>query len=276
MSSQPYSRGATVVAAALLLGGAFVVGTAYFGRQANAATPSLTLPTAIGTLPGSGSSGGSTGSGTGSGTGQGITVSGTSQVAGTPDTLMLSMSVTAQAGTISKAMDQANGAASRVYAALKSGGVAAKDLQTTNLQVQPNYSYPSNGNPVLDGYVVSESLSAKLRDLRRAGGLISAATAAGGNAARVDGIGLDLEDTGSLVSAARDKAVADARSKAEQYAKAVGRPLGPVTTLSETVAQPTPVDYSVRMTASAAEKAVPIQAGSQTVSVTVTVTYAFG
>jgi uncharacterized protein YggE len=263
MSSQPTTRAVTILAAALLLGGAFVVGTAYSGRQANAADVSPTLPT-----PGGSSA---------TGTPQGITVTGTSEVAGKPDTLQLSMSVTAQASSVSKALQQANAAAGKVQSALRARGVAAKDLQTSDLQIQPNYQYPSGGQAVLDGYVVTESLTAQLRDLGTAGEAITAAVAAGGNAARVDGVSLDLEDNGSLVSAARDKAVADARAKAQQYAKALGRTLGAALSLTESVSTAPPVDYSMRADVTASKAMpVPIAAGSQTVSVSVTVAYAFG
>jgi uncharacterized protein YggE len=188
------------------------------------------------------------------------------------------MSVNVQAGTVSKALQQANAAAGRVQSSLRAHGVAAKDLQTSDLQIQPNYRYPNgDGTPVLDGYVVTESLTAQLRDLGRAGDVITAATAAGGNASRVDGISLDLEGTGKLVSAARVKAVADARAKAEQYAKALGRSLGPATNLTEAVSTAPPVDYSMRSDAAQAKAMpIPIAPGSQDVSVMVTVTYAFG
>jgi uncharacterized protein YggE len=263
MSSQPIPRGATVVVAALLLGGAFVIGTTYSGRQANAAA-ATTLPTSTATLPGAG----------GGASGTGITVSGTAQVSGTPDTLDLNLSVTTKASTVAKALEQANTATSKVQSALRGRGVAAKDLQTSDLQIQPDYRYPSDGTAVADGYTVTESLTVTLRNLSRAGDTIAAATSAGGNAIRINGVSLDLSDSGRLVSAARDKAVADARAKAEQYAKAVGRPLGPVTSLSEAVQTPGRYDYA--MPAASDAKSVPISPGSQSVGVTVTITYAFG
>ena len=95
----------------------------------------------------------------------GITVSGTAQVAGTPDTLNLSLSVTAKAGSVSAALDKANRTTSSVQAALRARGVAAKDLQTSDLQIQPSYRYPSDGTQVADGYTVTEGLSVVLRNL---------------------------------------------------------------------------------------------------------------
>ena len=120
-------------------------------------------------------------------------------------------------------------------------GVAGKDIQTSNLQVQPEYSYPTNGSPVIKGYTVSEGVTATLRNLGKSGNAISAAVTAGGNAVQVNGISLDLEDNGKLLSTARDQAVANAKTKAEQYAKASGRDLGAVVSISETVSDPPPV-----------------------------------
>jgi uncharacterized protein YggE len=119
---------------------------------------------------------------------------------------------------------------------------------------------------------VSESVSAKLRDLGRAADAISKAVGAGGDAVRVNGISLDLADTGALVSKARDTAFADAKTKAGQYARAAGRSLGDVVSIAESVATPAPIP--VPSAAMAKQADVPIQPGSQEVSVTVTVVFA--
>jgi uncharacterized protein YggE len=130
--------------------------------------------------------------------------------------------------------------------------------------------------PRIKGYEVSESVSAKLRDLVGAGDVIGKAVLAGGNAARINGISLDLEETGALVSQARDKAFADARAKAAQYAKAAGRPLGAVVSIAEVVANPSPVSVPQSARLLSGSSAVPVQPGSQSVGVTVTVVYAMG
>ncbi len=177
---------------------------------------------------------------------------------------------------MAKALDAANSLTGRVQSSLTKHGVAAKDIQTSNLQVQPDYAYPQNGTPTIKGYTVSEGVTATLRDLGKAGAAISAATTAGGNAVQVNGISLDLEDNGKLLTTARDRAVANAKTKAEQYAKASGRDLGAVVSISETVADPPPVNYDMRAAAKAQDASpVPIQAGSEDVGVTVTVVYAF-
>ena len=171
----------------------------------------------------------------------GITVGGRADVAGTPDTLRLDLSVVATAPTVTEALASANRSAGAVQQSLLSSGVKKKDLQTSGLNIQPNYDYPNGGTPRLTGYQVSESLSAKLRNLGRAGDAIGRAVNVGGNAVRVNGISLDLEDSGAMVSIARDKAFANAKDKAEQYAKAAGRGLGEVLSITEDISTPSPI-----------------------------------
>ena len=206
----------------------------------------------------------------------GITVSGTGKVTGTPDTLRLDLTVVATGGSVTSALASANQTTTRVQKTVHGRGVATKDLQTSGLSIQPNYSYSGSGQPIPKGYQVSESLSVLLRDLASAGATINAAVDAGGNAMRVDGIGLDLADTSSLVSAARSSAFGEAKTKAEQYAAAAGRALGQVVSVSEVVGTPSPV-YSTNTSAQAMAPGVPLplQAGTQDVSVTVTVVFAF-
>lgn len=206
----------------------------------------------------------------------GINVGATAKVAGTPDTLRLDLSVVATASSVPGALASANRSAAAVQKSLIASDVRKQDLQTSGLNIAPVYDYSNNSAPRIKGYQVSESISAKLRDLGRAGDAIGKAVGAGGDAIRVEGISLDLEDTGALVSSARDKAFTDARTKAEQYAKAAGRSLGDVISIAEDVSTPSPVPYtSFADTAAAGYKAsIPIQPGSQDVSVSVTVLFA--
>lgn len=206
--------------------------------------------------------------------GSGITVSGSADVAGTPDTLRLDLSVVATGLSVSAALAKANGSAAAVQTSLLGAGVAKADLQTSGLSITPSYTYPKGGEPRVTGYRVSESVSAKLRDLGRAGDAIGRAVGAGGNSVQVNGISLDLEDTGALVTRARDKAFSDARAKAEQYAKAAGRSLGDAESIAETVATPSPVAQSGDAAALKGISSVPVQPGSQEVRVTVTVVFA--
>jgi uncharacterized protein YggE len=201
-----------------------------------------------------------------------ITVTGTGMVTGTPNQLTLAMGVQVNGPSVDSALQQANQAVSRVTAALRAGGVAASDIQTSGLSIQPNYG-PNSQVPV--GYGASESLTATLVHLATAGAQIEAAVHAGGNATAVNYISLNLSDTSGLLGTARARAIGDAHAKAAQYARALGQPLGPVVSVSDQAqAFPPPVYAAVPSAAAGRASSVPISPGSQQLSVSVTVVYA--
>jgi len=202
-----------------------------------------------------------------------ITVTGTGNVSGVPNQLSLSMGVQTSAGSVAAALREANAAARSVTAVLRRTGVATSDIQTSGLSIYPNYS---NSSGLPSGYQVSEQLTITLRRLSVAGSQISAAARAGGNATTIDGVSLNLSDTSTVLASAREKAVADAKAKAAAYAHALGRPLGPVISMSEAPpAQPfQPLPLAATPSASHAASSVPVHPGTQQLSVTVTVVFA--
>jgi uncharacterized protein YggE len=190
-----------------------------------------------------------------------ITVTGSGNVTGTPNQLVLAMGVQANGPSVGSALARANDAVNHVTAALRARGVAAADIQTSGLSIWPNY--PAN----------SQVLTATLNSLAAAGAQVDAAVHAGGDATTVSGISLNLTDTGSLMAQARARALADATAKAAQYAKSLGEPLGPVVSVTDQPdAQPTPV-YGAE-SAAAPKASVPISPGTQQLSVSITVVFA--
>jgi uncharacterized protein len=251
------SVGAGAAAAAVLIG-AFALGVS----RGNAS-------------PGdSGSAGMRTGAGiqlTAASAGARITVTGNGVVSGTPNQLILDMGVQVNGASVDSALQQANQAANQVTSALRAQGVAASDIQTSGLYIQPNYG---SNSQTPTGYGASESLTATLDNIQAAGAQIQAAVHAGGNAVTVDGVSLNLTDTSGLLASARARAVADARAKAAQYAQALGQPLGPVVSVSDQ-AQTTPSPVPMAANASAGKaSSVPINPGSQQLTVSVTVVFA--
>ena len=209
---------------------------------------------------------------------EGITVQGQGKSEGTPDVLRLSLSVDVVKSTIQDALDSSNAAVSKVISALRQNGVAQKDIQTTGLSIDRAYTYPRNAAPRFRGYQVGNSIQAKIRDLKNAGKTISASATAAGNAVRIDGISFDLHDNVALLKSARDSAMADAKTKAEQYASDSGRHLGKVVVITEQQQPSYPVPAYAGIVAAPAvtnSTPVPISAGVQQVTVTVTVVYEF-
>jgi uncharacterized protein YggE len=200
-----------------------------------------------------------------------ITVTGTGTVTGVPNQLILSIGVQVKAASVSTALSNANQAVSRVTGALRDRGVAAADIQTADLYIQPDLRGAAQ---TPNGYTVSESVTATLRQVSSAGGQIDAAVRAGGNSVTVNGISLNLTDTSSLLASARKAAVANARTKAAQYAAALGQPLGPVVSITDSDGGGPYLPGAARTAAGAAESSVPISPGTQQLSVSVTVVYA--
>ena len=209
---------------------------------------------------------------------EGITVQGQGKSEGTPDVLRLSLSVDVTKSTIQDALDSSNAAVSKVMSALRQNGVAQKDIQTTGLSIDRAYTYPRNAAPRFRGYEVGNSIQVKIRDLKNAGKTISASATAAGNAVRIDGISFDLQDNVALLKSARDSAMADAKTKAEQYASDSGRQLGKVVVITEQQQPSYPVQVfagAIAAPSMAGPSDVPISAGVQQVTVTVTVVYEF-
>jgi hypothetical protein len=198
---------------------------------------------------------------------QGIVVAGLGKVSGTPDVLRLQIGVEVRRIDVSTALRDANALQTRVRDTLRRDGVDPKDMQTSDVSIYP--SFDTKGKP--DGYVVSERLTVKLRDLARAGSIIGEALAAGGSPVRLQAVSFDLEDDAALLQKARDAAYADAKQKAQRYADLSGRALGQVELVSEELPGELPVPYATPSGDAAKSSAVPIEPGRSQVSVAVTV-----
>ncbi|MFN8050925.1 MAG: SIMPL domain-containing protein [Acidimicrobiales bacterium] len=209
-----------------------------------------------------------------SGSQHGIVVSGTGKVSGVPDTVSVSIGVSVKRPTAPAAINDAATSATKLIDALKAAGVAEKDVQTTNYSINQEFRYPDSG-PVADGFRVSNQVIAKVRAVDKVGAVIDAATAAGGSDAVVSGVSFRLDDDEAALAGARDKAFADARKKAEQFAKLSGRKLGQVVSISQTDTTTPPVSTPLAYAAQADRAATPIQAGEVQTAVTVEVRWTF-
>ncbi len=203
----------------------------------------------------------------------GITVTGLGRATGTPDVLTLQLSVTRTRPDASSALADAGATITKARESLRHHGVADADVATSGLNVGPHYAY-DGGRQRADGYTATESLTAQLRDVGKAGEAISAAQRAGGNAVMINGVSFDLHNDSALLATARKAAVADAKARAGQYADAAGRKVGPVQSIKETVQPPRPVPVYLSAAPMPAGKAVPIDPGTSELTVTVEVVFA--
>ncbi len=201
-----------------------------------------------------------------------ISVTGEATVTAAPDLAQVEGGVTTDAKTAREASDSNNAVMGRVLLALKGAGVAEKDTQTSRLSLQPQYA-SNNANRdrpnVVTGYRASNRVTVRLRDVSKVAGVIDALVAAGAN--DIGGIHFAVSNASKLLDEARPQAIADARRKAEIYAKAAGVALGDPLSISESgVVAPMPMVRKASMDFAA----TPVAPGEETLHVSVSVSWA--
>jgi uncharacterized protein YggE len=162
----------------------------------------------------------------------------------------------------------------RVLAALKQAGVAARDIRTASVALNPQYRYTEGQPPAVTGYQASNSVSIRFRDVAKSGAILDALVAQGAN--QIDGPTLSLDKPDAALDEARTDAVKIARSRAELYAKAAGMSVVRIVTISENGtndgSNPQPPVFAMARAMKASDS-TPIAAGETQVSVTVTVRF---
>ena len=204
----------------------------------------------------------------------GISVSGNGKVTVTPDVAVIQLGIQAQAKTVADAQSQAAKAMNDVMAALTGNGVTQKDIQTQYFNIQQTTTYDNvKQQQIITGYEVSNVVSAKVRDVTKAGSVIDAVTAAGGDLTRVNSIQFSLDNPAAATDKAREMAMADAKDTATQLAKLAGVTLGKPISISvnnASVPQITPVYAKTADSASS----TPISPGELDITLSVQVVYA--
>jgi uncharacterized protein YggE len=196
-----------------------------------------------------------------------ITVTGDATVAVAPDTALMRIGVTSQGKTARDASAANSKQMSSVLAAIKDTGIPDRDVQTSRLSLQPQYDQSKSGTARLLGFQVTNQVTIKVRDTDKLPAILDHAIAAGAN--EMSGIEFVVSEQSKLLDQARDDAIADARRKAELYAKAAGVKLGRVLAIVEEGSNPPPRPVMQAMRAGA----VPVSPGEQNLRASVTVSY---
>ena len=198
-----------------------------------------------------------------------ISVTGEATVSVPPDLAEIDGGVTSEAKTAREASEANNAAMGKVLQALKGAGIEEKDVQTSRLSLQPQSAPNRTGPPAISGYRASNRVTIRVRDVAKVANAIDTLVGAGAN--EIGGINFVVSQASKLLDEAREQAVADARRKAEIYAKAAGVTLGAPLSISEE-SNSAPVPYR-RMAAGMAVSA-PVAQGEETLAVTVSVSWA--
>jgi uncharacterized protein YggE len=198
-----------------------------------------------------------------------ITMSGHSETHGQPDTATLSAGVSVDAPTAAAALADANKNMQATLAVLKKLGVADKDIQTRNFSVQPQYANGNGQAPHVTGYQVSNQVEVRLAEIGKLGPALDALVAAGAN--QINEVNFSIHDPAALLAEARTEAVADARAKAETFAKAAGVSLGSILSINENGTGGLRPMFSIAPTARI--QTVPVALGEETVSADVAIAW---
>jgi uncharacterized protein YggE len=200
-----------------------------------------------------------------------ISVTGEATLSVAPDQAEIEAGVTSEAKTAREASEANNAAMGKVLLALKAAGTEQKDIQTSRLSLQPESApnRPPGPNSIV-GYRASNHVTVRLHDVTKIAGTIDMLVGAG--ATDIGGINFSVSNASKLLDDARAQAVADARRKAEIYAKAAGVTLGAPLSISEEGA-PGPVTFR-KMAVGMPASPTPIAQGEETLQVTVNVSWA--
>lgn len=200
-----------------------------------------------------------------------IHVRGSGQTRMKPDKADVNLAIEVRANTAQAAREQAASAMKALLAAIEEEGIEDKDIQTSYMSLQPEYV----ANNKISGYQLSNQVIVSVHDITKVGAVIDRAVQAGGNATRVQGVSFEVENTTKGLAQARERAYADALSVAEQYAKLAGLKLGKALHINEGGSPANnPIAYKQSRAMLMEASSTPVQAGEETLSVSVEVVFA--
>ncbi len=202
-----------------------------------------------------------------------IAVTGEGKVEIAPDMATLNLGVTTEADSAAAALKANSDGIAGALARLKAAGIEDRDIQTSGLSLNPRYDYSSDGSDAkITGYIASNMVSVRVRDLGVLGQTLDAVVSDGANT--LGGLSFGLQSPDDTMDEARRRAVADAAHKAALYAEAAGVKLGPILSISElgNSGGPQPMMMAEARFAKDAGS-VPVASGELTVSATVNLTY---
>ena len=197
-----------------------------------------------------------------------VTVTGEATVETVPDMATISLGVTTMGDTAAAAMAANTSALTAVMARLKAAGIDDRDLQTSNLSLNPNWTSDGNGGSKISGYMASNQLSVRVRALDSLGGVLDAVISDGANT--LNGISFDVSAPRPEQDAARKAAVEDARARATLLVEAAGGKLGKIVSITEGTGFSGPMPM---FRADAAAAPVPISAGQIGMTSSVTISF---
>lgn len=201
-----------------------------------------------------------------------LDVNATGEVTRVPDVAIISAGVVSRSTTATGALQDTANRMSRVLAALKRAGIEDRDIQTSNVSLNPEYRYVENQPPQLVGYTASNTVTVRFRDVRNSGKIVDALVAQGSN--QVNGPTLSVDKPESALDEARNKAIAIGRARAELYARSLGLRVVRVVSVNESGGSyPVPPPMPMYARADMAQAKTSIEPGEQKLQVNLAMTF---
>ena len=201
-----------------------------------------------------------------------LDISATGTVTRVPDLAIISAGVVTKAATATGAIADNATRMERVRAALRRAGIADRDIQTSSINLNPDYRYDNNQPPVLTGYQASNNVSIKFRDIRNSGKILDALVAEGAN--QINGPSLTIDKPEAAYDEARAKAIVAGRARADLYARSLGMRVVRLLSVSEGggMGRPMPFAADAMMAASPRAK-TEIDPGSQDLQISLSMSF---
>lgn len=188
-----------------------------------------------------------------------------------PDLVRINAGVMTQAPTATEAIRQNAAKMDSVRAALRRAGVAERDIQTSSINLSPNWRHMENRAPELIGYQANNQVSVRFRDIANAGRILDALVAAGAN--QIDGPMFMIDRPEEALDEARRDALTKARARADLYARALGMRVVRILSVSEAGIGYMPPQPMMQRDAAVAVSGTEIVPGEQTLNISLTVTF---
>ena len=245
MTRQPFQR--------LLLASALAIGTvAMTNASAQSPSPPIAAPS-DGTL---------------------LSVSASAEATRVPDVASLSTGVVTQAADANAALKANSAQMNKVVAAIRAAGIAERDIQTSGININPQYRYAENQPPTITGYQASNTVNIKVRDIAKLGEVLDALVASGAN--QVNGPSFEIDQPEAAYDEARQAALKKAQARAEMYAKSLGLRVRRIVSISEGGGFRPPMPMMKAMAMDARAESAPVAPGETTLGANLDVVFELG
>ena len=245
MTRQPLQR--------LLLASALAIGTFVMTTACAQTSPTPAIASADGTL---------------------LSVSASAEATRVPDVASLSTGVVTQAADANAALKANSAQMSKVVAAIRAAGIAERDIQTSGININPQYRYAENQPPTITGYQASNTVNVKVRDVAKLGEVLDALVASGAN--QVNGPSFEIDQPEAAYDEARQAALKKAQARAEMYAKSLGLRVRRIVSISEGGGFRPPMPMMKAMAMDARAESAPVAPGETTLSASLDVVFELG